>query len=139
MHARARSQPLGAAAAHDLNGDLTDPAAVAELASAAAQLGGIDSLVNNVGVYRPTPLSSTDPAHWRWTMAGNLDATFFASQAFAPQLLARPRSRIVNLGSTTCDRLQAAPETPAYQIAKAGVHALTLSFAKAHAAAGPTP
>jgi 3-oxoacyl-[acyl-carrier protein] reductase len=129
---------LGAMAAHDLHGDLTDPHAVAELARAAVDLGGIDSLVNNVGVYRPTALVDTDPAHWRWTMAGNLDATFFVSQAFAPQLLDSRRSRIVNIGSTTCDRVQAAAQTTAYQIAKTGIHALTLSYAKAHAAAGLT-
>jgi NAD(P)-dependent dehydrogenase (short-subunit alcohol dehydrogenase family) len=118
--------------------DVTSPQDCAELAARCAALGGVDILVNNVGVYAPRDLAETDPTHWRWTLAGNLDATFYVCHAFLDQLLARQRSRIINLGFIGCDRLLASDFGTAYQIAKTGVHLLTKSLALRFAAQGLT-
>ena len=133
LHARqdseaARSAQASIPDAELLFGDLTDPEACAQLAADCAELGGIDALVNNVGVYAPTDLAETDAAHWRWTMAGNLDSSFTTTQALLPQLLASGRGRIIMLGFVGCDRLRATGQATAYQIAKTGVHLLARSY-----------
>ena len=143
LHARRDSDQARAAqasipGAELLVGDLTDPEACAELAASCQALGGIDVLVNNVGVYKPTDLADTDAAHWRWTMAGNLDSSFYASQALLPQLLASERGRIIMLGFVGCDRQRATGQATAYQIAKSGVHLLARSYALRFAHRGLT-
>ena len=129
----------GAPEVHFVAGDVTDPEQVNRMAEDVRRdFGGVDSLVNNVGVYDPKPLAQIDAHHWRWTFAGNLDASFYCAQAFMGQLLQRPRSRIVNLGYASCDRLRPAAVGTAYQIAKTGVHLLGQSLARTHAGTGLT-
>ena len=78
LHGRHDDERAGAAAQRFaspppmLFGDITDPDDCAALAAGCVALGGVDILVNNVGVYAPRDLADTDPAHWRWTLAGNL-------------------------------------------------------------------
>jgi len=134
-----RLKQLGATEAHAFFADLTEPGEVAAMASEVTQrMGPIDSLVNNVGVYAPRSLDDTGPAHWRWTMSGNLDASFYSFEAFKKQLLSHPRSRLVQLGFTSCDRMRPTTEGAAYQIAKTGVHLLTLCVARSYAHRGLT-
>ena len=116
-------------------GDITDPAVCERLAQEAQ---GIDILVNNVGVYRPTDLAQTTAEHWRWTIAGNLDSSFYMAQAFLEQLLDSGRGRLIQMGYVTCDQVRAQAQWPAYQIAKTGVHVLTLSYAQRFAHKGLT-
>ena len=116
-------------------GDITSPEACTALA---AKIPKLDILVNNVGVYNPTDLAKTTAEHWRWTLSGNLDSSFFMSQAFLPQLLESGRGRLIQIGYVTCDHVRARPEFPAYQIAKTGVHLLTLSYAQRFAHRGLT-
>ena len=118
-----------------LVGDITDPEVCQGLAS---QTKGVDILVNNVGVYRPTELAQASAEHWRWTIAGNLDSSFYMAQAFMDQLLESGRGRLIQLGYVTCDQVCARAEFPAYQIAKTGVHILTLSYAQRYAHRGLT-
>jgi 3-oxoacyl-[acyl-carrier protein] reductase len=118
-----------------LYGDITDAAVCAKLAD---QTQDVSILVNNVGVYRPTDLAKTTAEHWRWTLAGNLDATFYMSQAFLPQLLASERGRLIQIGYVTCDQLRGTGHATAYQIAKTGVHLLSQSYAQRFAHRGLT-
>ena len=96
--------------------DVTSPQDCAELAARCAALGGVDILVNNVGVYAPRDLAETDPTHWRWTLAGNLDATFYVCHAFPHQLLARLPRRILNPGFIRCAPLLASPFGPPHPL-----------------------
>ena len=130
---------VGAPSASFVAADVTDPDQVQRMARMVSdEFGSIDTLVNNVGVYDPKPLADIDARHWRWTFAGNLDATFYCAQAFMGQLLSHPRSRMVNLGYASCDRFRPAAKGTAYQIAKTGVHLLGQSLARAHAGSGLT-
>ena len=116
-------------------GDINSPEACSKLAQ---ETDSLDILVNNVGVYRPTDLAQTTAEHWRWTFSGNLDSTFYMSQAFLPHLLESGRGRLIKIGYVTCDQIRARAEFPAYQIAKTGVHLLTLSYAQRFAHKGLT-
>ena len=116
-------------------GDITCPDACLKLAQ---DIESLDILVNNVGVYKPTDLLKTTAEHWRWTLSGNLDSSFYMSQAFLPHLLKSGRGRLIQIGYVTCDQIRARSEFPAYQIAKTGVHLLTLSYAQRFAHKGLT-
>ena len=107
--------------------DVTDPA---QLASAAARLraalGPTDVLVNNAGiVVRKPALEHTDD-DWRRTFAVNVDGTFFATRAFAADVIAR-RGRIINVASIA--GRQGSPMLSAYSASKHAVVGFTRSLA----------
>ena len=110
-----------------LHADVTDvPALQAAVASAIADLGGLSILVNNVGNdTRHTP-DEVSEAFWRKTLAINLDAAFFATQAAAPALLESGGS-IINIGSI--QTILGSESMVAYITAKSGLAGLTKALA----------
>jgi len=119
--------------------DLRDAAAVRTMVdSAAADLGGIDVLVNNAGVFYSHPIQSATYEQWQqaWTdtlgvnLVGAANVTWCALQHM-------PRtggSRIVNVGSRGAFRGE--PDSPAYGASKAAIVAFGQSIAKALAPEG---
>ena len=89
-------------------GDLSDPAAVDQIVrECRAAFGGLDLLVANAGIWpdQEIPLQSMTDAHWRRTMAANLDAVFYTVRAALGIL--RPGGRIVIVTSTAAQRGEA--------------------------------
>jgi 3-oxoacyl-[acyl-carrier protein] reductase len=68
------------------------------VASALASFGGLDILVNNVGVTATTH-SGHSPEVWRRVFATQVAATFFLAQAAIPALRKSSQGRIVNIGA----------------------------------------
>jgi pteridine reductase len=66
---------------------------------AAGELGGIDLLVNNVGVFRKAPLEDIDEETLDEAFAVNVKAAVMASKAAAPHLRRRGGGAIVNVAS----------------------------------------
>lgn len=66
---------------------------------AAGELGGIDLLVNNVGVFRKAPLEDIDEETLDEAFAVNVKAAVMASKAAAPYLRRRGGGAIVNVAS----------------------------------------
>ena len=66
---------------------------------AAAALGGIDVLVNNVGVFRRIPLEEIGDDALDEAFAVNVKAAVLATQAAAPHMRARGRGAVVNVAS----------------------------------------
>lgn len=87
---------LNAGALERVDYDLTDVAGIAPLV---ATLGEIDTLVNNAGTLYCEPFDAIPEAHQREILAVNLQAPIALMQALAPQMRARKRGRIVNVGS----------------------------------------
>jgi NAD(P)-dependent dehydrogenase (short-subunit alcohol dehydrogenase family) len=119
--------------------DMADPDAVqAMLDSAAAQLDGLDVLVNNAGVYLAHPVVDSSyeewQAAWRTTLDVNLVGAANASWCAVRHMTARGGGRIVNVGSRGAYRGE--PRHPAYGASKAGLHALAQSLARALAPYG---
>jgi 3-oxoacyl-[acyl-carrier protein] reductase len=120
--------------------DLTDPVAIASMvAQAADQLGGIDVLVNNAGVYSPHAIADVDYAQWQaaWrdTIAVNLVGAANVTFCALPHLRAAAGgARIVNVSSRGAFRGE--PRQPAYGASKAGLNALGQSLAVALAPLG---
>ncbi len=88
-------------------------------------------LVNNLGWYPMTRLPDTTLEVWETAISLNCTATFHVLQLALPLLqAARPASRIINLGDSSCDRIEAHVMATPYHIAKLGVHVLTRSYAQ---------
>jgi NAD(P)-dependent dehydrogenase (short-subunit alcohol dehydrogenase family) len=115
-----------------LRADLADarqPARV--VARAAAELGGLDVLVNNAAVFFRTPPGRTTVAAWDRLLDLNLRGSFLCAQA-AARLMRRRGGHIVNVGDAGADR--AWPGYIPYTVSKAGVVALTRGLAAAYRA-----
>jgi NAD(P)-dependent dehydrogenase (short-subunit alcohol dehydrogenase family) len=101
---------------------------------ARAELGRIDVLVNNAGIYRAAaPLDVTEE-HWDAIMNVNAKAVFFATQAVLPAMIAQKRGAIVSLASMA-GKIGNRNNLP-YNASKAAVISMTKSLALAHAADG---
>jgi NAD(P)-dependent dehydrogenase (short-subunit alcohol dehydrogenase family) len=87
-------------------------------------------LINNVGLYRPSPLPECALEQWQDTLEVTCTAVFHLTQLAAPLLRRGAPARVINLGDSGSDRILARPQATAYHIAKLGVHVLTRSWAK---------
>jgi 3-oxoacyl-[acyl-carrier protein] reductase len=78
-----------------------------EVRECRAAFSGLDILVANAGIWPPEdiPLRTMSDAHWRRTMAANLDAVFHTVRAALSVL--RPGGRIVIVTSTAAQRGEA--------------------------------
>jgi short-subunit dehydrogenase len=80
--------------------DLADDSSVARLlATARAEAGPVDVLVNNAGYAVWKPLEETTTAEWDRTFAVNVRAAACLSAAVLPGMQARRFGRIINLAS----------------------------------------
>lgn len=105
--------------------DVSDAGALgAAFDEAAGQLGGIDGLVNNAGVYGPMGLSEeVDWSNWLRAIEINLFGTLHACRWAIPRFRTLGRGKIVNLsgGGATAPL----PRFSAYACSKAAVVRLT--------------
>ncbi|MCH0558952.1 SDR family NAD(P)-dependent oxidoreductase [Streptomyces sp. MUM 16J] len=115
--------------------DLTDSKAVlAAVDSAVAQLGGLDVLVNNAGIFIAHPITEVDYATWqelwRSTLGVNLVGAANVTWCAVRHMKERGRGgRIINVSSRGAFRGE--PDVPAYGASKAGLNSLTQSLALA--------
>jgi 3-oxoacyl-[acyl-carrier protein] reductase len=135
---RAVAESLGVRAVV-LRADLADRGAARALVQEAHQaLGGLSTLVNNVGNYLYKPFDDVTDDDWDDVLATNLGATFATCQAAIPLFREAGGGRIVNLGYAGAQSLVGRPNLAAYAIAKTGVVLLTKAIARAEAENGIT-
>ncbi len=80
--------------------DVGDEAAVERLTRhVAAELGPVDTLINNAGIGILKPLQELNTAEWDATMATNLRSLFLVTRAVLPGMRQRKRGSIVNISS----------------------------------------
>ncbi|WP_075215955.1 SDR family NAD(P)-dependent oxidoreductase [Mongoliimonas terrestris] len=111
-------------------GDVSDRADVERIfAAIAADLGPVDTLINNAGAFAAIgPLWEVDPDAWWSDIEINLKSVFHCSRAVLPSMLARGRGRIVTMiGGGT---VRPMPYGSGYSISKTG----TLRFTECLAA-----
>ena len=101
---------------------------------ARGELGRIDVLVNNAGIYRAAATLEVTEEHWDSVLTINARAVFFASQAVLPTMIAQKRGNIISL-SSMAGKVGSRANLP-YNASKAAVISITKSLALAHAADG---
>lgn len=117
-----------------LRADLGQPRQVRVLIESAIQkLGKVDILVNNAGIFIPHDITKLPfdeyMAEFQRTLAVNLTGPAAASHAVAQHMLKRGSGKIINIGSRGAFRGESGQ--PGYGAAKAGLHAMSQSLAKA--------
>ena len=117
--------------------DVTDRASVFALAERAAEESRVAVWVNAAGIVVVTPIEAASAADWDRVIAVNLTGAFHGCAAALEVMSAQapPGGRIVNVGSIS-GQLGGLGPHPAYGASKAGVHALTKTYALAGARAG---
>ncbi|MDG1430700.1 MAG: SDR family oxidoreductase [Paracoccaceae bacterium] len=110
--------------------DITDRAGTAQLVSdLSAPFGAPDIIVHAAGLNTRQPADDVTAEDWDQTLAVNLSAPFFLSQALVPSMKEKGWGRIVNFASLQTTR--AFPGGIAYGATKAGVGQLTRAMAEA--------
>lgn len=109
-------------------GDVSDPAFVRQVVKQVdAELGTPTVLVHAVGIYPRSPVSAMTNAEWDTVFRVNLSSAFYFFRAVAPIMEEAGDGRIVaitsGLGNT------GSPRGSHYAVSKAGLDALTKSFA----------
>jgi NAD(P)-dependent dehydrogenase (short-subunit alcohol dehydrogenase family) len=111
--------------------DLTDPAQVEALVRQTVEWhGALHILVNAAAWVAFRFIEDMDyEAHWRKTMAGELDIVFLACQAAWPHLKASGGGSIINFGSSNAHEALRVPGALAHAATKGGVLAMTRQLA----------
>ena len=108
--------------------DVREPQDVkAFVAEAAAELGGVQILVNNAGIGRDRALWRMEDHEWEAVVRTNLDGAFYFIRAVAPHMRAREYGKIVNVASV--HGVHAEFGLANYSSSKAGLIGLTRSAA----------
>jgi len=111
-------------------GDVADRDRLPDLAAQiAAPFGAPDILIHAAGLNTREPADDVTPEGWDRTLALNLGAPFFLSQALVPAMQTRGWGRIVNFASLQTHR--AFPGGLAYGASKGGIGQLTRAMAEA--------
>ncbi len=91
------------------------------------ELGQIDVLVNNAGVWEENPIDNIDEARLKKALDINLLGTFYPTMAVVPHMKKRKSGNIINISSTAGQRGEAF-HSP-YSATKSAVIGLTKSWA----------
>ncbi|MCM3877284.1 MAG: SDR family NAD(P)-dependent oxidoreductase [Thermoanaerobaculia bacterium] len=107
-----------------LAADVSDEGAVSRaVAAAEQQLGPVDVLVNNAGIFAMAPVEKMDALVFDRMLAVNLRGPFLMCRALLPGMKSRKRGHIVNISSTA--GLRGFAGGGAYCAAKFGLAGLT--------------
>jgi len=118
--------------------DVTDDDAVeAAFGRVESELGPVELLVMNAGVFVIEPLEETSAESWRRSVDVNLTGAFLCARRALPGMRERGYGRLVAIGSSA-GKTGGAKSVAAYAASKAGVMALSKSIASEYAGAGIT-
>jgi len=112
-----------------LAADFEKPAEASELIAQANNLASLYALVNSAAIFEPLSVFDAALTDWERHLSINLTAPFLLSQAFAKQMQAGEKGRIVNILDWRATR-PGADHFP-YSISKAALAAMTKSLALA--------
>jgi NAD(P)-dependent dehydrogenase (short-subunit alcohol dehydrogenase family) len=115
--------------------DVTDAASVDQaVGEVAAELGGIDIVVNNAGIGAAGDVAANDDAEWMRVLDVNVIGMARVSRAALPHLRRSQHAVIIN----TCSAVAfvGVPSRALYSATKGAVAALTLAMAADHVAEG---
>jgi len=121
-----------------IQADVTDAAAVRSMVEQTIErFGGVQVLINNAGVLRPTKVIDIEEAEWDFVIGVNMKGTFLCSQAVLPAMQEARWGRIVSFSSTAGKNISTVGGAH-YTAAKAGILGFTRHLAKEVAEYGIT-
>lgn len=106
------------------------------LGDALSELGGLDILVHNAGIWTGGSIEDMPDEVWLETMRINLDSAFYLTRGSAPYLRQRKCGRVIYISSTAGQRGEAGHSH--YAASKGAIQSLTKSLAVELAPAGIT-
>ena len=107
--------------------DITHPADRARIVECVANLGRLDGLVNNAGLFVGESLGETSDESWDQLFAVNVDAPFQLMRDLLPWLKKSGQGSVVNISSTLA--VKPIPNTAGYNASKAALIQLSRSLA----------
>lgn len=108
--------------------DMGDPSSVSALVTASVkELGGLDILVHNAGIWTQGAIETMRDEVWRTTMAVNLDSAFYLTRGAVPHMRGKGIGRIIFISSTAGQRGEAGHAH--YAASKGAIQSLTKSLA----------
>jgi 2-deoxy-D-gluconate 3-dehydrogenase len=111
-----------------MSGDVADPQFCdALIRRTIDEFESIDILVNNAGTIRRAPATEFPQEYWDEVIAVNLSSVFRLTQTAGRHMLNNGGGKVINIASLLS--FQGGVFVPSYAAAKAGVAALTKSFA----------
>ena len=110
-----------------LAADLSDEAAVEQLAAQALAQGPVDILVNCGGTIFRAPAHQFPMQEWHKVIAVNLDSTFLLSQRLGAEMIKRKSGKIINIASMLS--YSGGITVPAYTASKHAIAGLTKALA----------
>jgi NAD(P)-dependent dehydrogenase (short-subunit alcohol dehydrogenase family) len=102
-----------------------------------AELGPVDLLVLNAGIFVIEPFEATTLESWRRTLDVNLTGAFLCARRALPRMRERGYGRVVAIGSSA-GKTGGAKSVAAYGASKAGIMAMAKSIASEYAGTGVT-
>lgn len=118
--------------------DVTDEAGVdAAVTEVERELGPVEVLVCNAGIYQSKALAATTLADWERMIAVNLTGVFLTTRRVLPAMAERGYGRVVVMGSSA-GKSGGARNVSGYAAAKAGAMAMAKGLAKEYARTGVT-
>lgn len=109
--------------------DFSKPDAIFKAVQAVrSETNAVDTLVNNVGMIRFTPLSAATPGEFDDFININIRPAFFLTQAFLPDLKVR-KGNVINLTSYFAIKMLPGRPSTLYSMTKGAIKSLTIAMA----------
>ena len=113
-----------------LQADLSSTADIELLCRKALDIRGrVDILVNNAAAFYPTQIETLTNVGWQHLLQTNVTSAFYVGLLFGRAMQRQGAGKIIHLGDWS--GVRPSPGYLAYCVSKAGVHALSVAFAKA--------
>ncbi|MET9228149.1 SDR family oxidoreductase [Lentzea sp. NPDC003310] len=113
---------------------VSDIGSVDDVRKLAQEVGEVDVLVNNAGIFPFSPTTEQSLETYQQVFDVNVRGTYFLTAALAPAMVAKGRGSIVNVSSIAA--VVGTPVGSVYNASKAAMDALTRSWATEFGAAG---
>ena len=107
--------------------DIADPDQVRALSARAAELGGVDILVNSASFFVTTPVPTDDFGAWKQVTSVLIDGAFYCSNIFGKEMIRRGEGAIINIVDLSA--WEPWPHFAAHSVGKAALLAMTRQFA----------
>jgi NAD(P)-dependent dehydrogenase (short-subunit alcohol dehydrogenase family) len=98
-----------------------------------AHFGGLDTLINNAGVFNQKRFEELTQQEWADGLASTVGAAFVATRAALAQLRTSGRGRIINIGDSMSERIGYTGSAMSHYIGKVGVWMMTQTLAATEA------